>query len=213
MQRYYIEGWNVKSMKPHELKNRMLEVSERIPIAEWRVERNGLQDRVVQYENELITKLASMGVKVTAHHTGSNKWDRDFGVASMAPAFAAHMVSVPWGDETARTFFQMLFDQLLQFPYGVRLDMAHADWFADIGLREGVRRKKMPMFVQRRVPDFVARHRRIYRPKEGTIERVKPEDQRRAMLGIHQAQGRPLIAAEVRGEVPPEYEGPDPEVL
>jgi hypothetical protein len=190
--RYLIDAFNRKSMRPSQLHDQMLDWADRYPLSEWRVEKNGLQSQIVQYNDTLVQELAKSGVRVVPHHTGGNKWDAEFGVASMGPLFSTGLINIPWADQAARSLFHPLVEQLLQFPYGAVSDLVMALWFADLASRDNVRRKRMPMFQDRRVPERIGRRRRIYRRDSGQVTRVTQSSMQRAMLGNH-GDGRPLV--------------------
>ena len=64
-----LEEWTIK-YKPQEI----------------RIEINAFQ-KAFELDNDLRTWLAGYGVRLNSHHTGKNKWDTNFGVASMSPLF------------------------------------------------------------------------------------------------------------------------------
>ena len=55
---------------------------------EFIVEVNGFQG-FLAYDTELNQYMANKGIVMKPHHTGQNKQDPDFGVASMAPLFGS----------------------------------------------------------------------------------------------------------------------------
>jgi len=158
--RYLVDAFNVKSMKAPQLKEQVLAWSEHYPIYEWRVENNGLQSQLVQYNEEIVRELALQGIRITPHNTSTNKWDEHFGVESMAPLCSAGLLSIPWGNQPSRRTFQPLIEQLIVFPMGVVTDLVMATWFADLGCRDLLKRAHLPLFDARRpVPSRIAKRR------------------------------------------------------
>jgi hypothetical protein len=180
--RFLVDIFNVKSMRAPQLKGQILDWSDMYPIYEWRVENNGLQSNLVQYNEEIITHLAKRGIRVTGHNTASNKWDPQFGVESLAPLYQAQMVSIPWGNSSTAQVFQQLINQLLTFPMGSLSDVVMSHWFADLGCRDLLRRAHLPMFNERmRVPERVARRRRVIDFASGEVRSIPLAEQRRAV--------------------------------
>lgn len=212
--RFLIDAVNVKQMKAPQIFEQMLKWSEEYPLAEWRVESNGLQSQLVQYNDDLNRKLVSRGTRVVPHFTHGNKWDPVFGVESMAPLFRHGMVSIPWASTQARAKFQPLVEQLLQFPMGSVSDLVMAMWFADLGLREKIQRQHLPLFNSRqKVPKRVARRRRVVDFNTGLVRGLTTEEQRPGSLSQTASQvrrvtlGAPYDAA--NPPVPEPDEGPN----
>jgi hypothetical protein len=61
-------------------------LTEMYGIHEWVIERNAFQ-RFLTQDEELKSFLRSHGCKLTEHYTNENKYDSDFGIATMAPLF------------------------------------------------------------------------------------------------------------------------------
>jgi hypothetical protein len=124
-------------------------------------------------------------VKVTPHITGGkNKWDPQFGVEAGAPLFASQLVSIPWGNAPTCGTFQPLIEQYILFPMGTVSDLVMADWFAEIGCRDLLRRAHLPFFNSRqRVPDRIARKRRIVDFGAGEVRAVTLAEQNGAWGG------------------------------
>ena len=172
-QRYLIDQIAVKSMKAPQMKEEMLRLSDTYPIAEWRVEINGLQSQIIQYDVELVRALALMGVKVVPHHTHTNKWDPEFGVEAQAPLYHSQLVSIPWGNLESRKVFQPFIEQLIAFPMGTTNDRVMADWFAELAVKEALRRQHLPMFSSRqKVPARIRKRRKIIDLAEGTARQA-----------------------------------------
>ena len=171
--RFLVDLFNAKSMRAPQLRDQIFEWCERYPIYEWRVENNGLQSQLVQYNEEIIRELAKRGIRVTPHNTHTNKWDAEFGVESMAPLFNTGMVSIPWGNVPTRQKYQQLIDQLVVFPMGAVTDVVMSHWFADLGCRDIVRRAHLPMFSDRmKVPERIKRRRVVVDFATDSVQRV-----------------------------------------
>lgn len=181
--RYLIDQIAVKSMKAPQMKEEMLRLTATYPISEWRVEINGLQSQIIQYDQELVRTLALQGVKVVPHHTHTNKWDPEFGVEAQAPLYTSHLVSIPWGNLESRKVFQPLIEQYIAFPMGQVNDRVMSDWFAELACKEVLRRQHLPMFnARQRVPDRIRKRRRVFDMGERTSRKVTLEEQVRGRL-------------------------------
>ncbi len=177
--RYLVDSVAVKSMKAPQMKDQILDWTDRYPIFEWRVESNGVQSQLVQYDMELVQHLAKRGVRVVPHHTHGNKWDPQFGVESLAPLMASGMVSIPWGNAPAAQVFQPLLEELVAFPMGIKSDRVMSLWFADLGARELLNRAHLPLFHERmKVPNRIRRRRRIVDFHSQEVRRINLRDQR-----------------------------------
>ena len=161
--RHLVDLVNVKQMKAPQVIAQILEWAERYPLRELRVEVNGLQAQLYQYNTELQAGLSNRGIRLAPHitHKG-NKWDPQFGVEAMATLYHNQMISTPWADANSRAKFRELEQQLLQFPMGNVSDLVMAMWFAELGCRELFQRTTLPMFDSRqRVPGRVRRRRGV----------------------------------------------------
>lgn len=203
--RYIVDVVNIRSMRAPEMKQQILDWSSQYPIFEWRVEGNGLQNQLIQYDTEIIKALALMGTRVTPHNTHNNKWDPQFGVESMAPFYSAELVSIPWGNAPTIRAMQPVIEQLISFPMGVTNDLVMAHWFADLGVRDILRRAHMPMFNERmKVPARIRRGRRVVDFNTRDVRKVPEHEQRRStVMGVgamnyrRQLVGRPTRHSEV----------------
>jgi hypothetical protein len=195
--RYIVDQVAVKAMKAPQLKEQMFAWTDMYPISEWRVEVNGVQANLVQYNDEIIKKFAQRGVRVVPHTTHKNKWDPQFGVESTAPLFGTGQISIPWGNAPTAKNFQPFVEELIAFPLGTRSDRVMSFWFADLGCRDYLRRGHLPMFNDRmRVPDRIRRRRRVVDFEKQEVRSIPLEDQRGRFLvpgqrGERIAVGRP----------------------
>lgn len=141
--RYLIDIVNQRQMRPAQLKAQLLEWAERYKPYALVVEQNGLQQQLVQNNEDLLFPLAERGVRVTGHQTHGKasrggKWDDEWGVASMGPMVHNTQLSLPWGmDANTRRKVGMLEDQMVQFPSKtVPQDILMALWFAELSARD-----------------------------------------------------------------------------
>lgn len=180
--RFVVDAVSEKGMKAPRMRDLMLEWTDRYPIYEWRVESNGVQSQLIQYNEEIIRALALKGVRVNPHYTtGKNKWDPEFGVESMAPLFSANLVSIPWGNAQAAQRFQPMIEEFVAFPMGITSDLVMAFWFAELGIRDVLQRAHMPLFnerMRRRWPARIRRRARVVDFENREIRPVTLEDQR-----------------------------------
>lgn len=97
--------------------------------------------------------LSSRGVQFREHYTGNNKWDVDFGVASMAPLFGivrenkfekkSNLIHLPSTDGSEGV--KALVNQLIVWKPDMKkkqaTDMVMALWFTELIIREWLERK------------------------------------------------------------------------
>lgn len=138
--RYILDVWNQSSMNYEEIINMIKDWTVRYGIMEWRIEKNNVQDWIVQDE-PLQDFLRGRGVQISPHFTSGNKWDVDFGVASMANLFhgsdsGRHHIELP--SPKASSGVQALREQLVSwFPATKgKTDTVMALWFAEIRARQ-----------------------------------------------------------------------------
>ena len=138
--RWLLEVVNRRALPPHELRAEMKRITERYGVTEWRVEKNAYQASIIQ-DREVREFMNSRGVLLSGHHTNSNKWDPDFGVASMATLFdgwreGRNLIRLP--SQTQSEPVRALVEQLCAwFPETKGLtDTVMALWFAEIRCRE-----------------------------------------------------------------------------
>ena len=183
--RFLVDQEAHKAMKAPQMKDLIFEWTDRYPIFEWRVESNGLQSQLVQYNTEVIQHLARRGVRVVPHHTHSNKWDPEFGVESMATMMSAGMFSIPWGNAPTAQAFQPFTEELIAFPMGMVSDRVMATWFADLGCRELLRRAHLPLFNSRmKVPGRLKKKRHVVDFQSQSVRRVSLMDQRPGHMSV-----------------------------
>lgn len=160
--RYIYDAWNIRHPSPEELKNRIKAVTQEYGVQEWRIEKTGLLTMFTQ-DYELNQWLTARGVRLSTHYTGKNKWDVNFGVASMSPLFGVWedmedgthkmvnepMIELPRSDgDGMRALVQQLtiWNPDLD-PKKTPCDMVMALWFFEVGARE---KAKVGGFTARR---------------------------------------------------------------
>ena len=112
--------------------------------SEWIVEKNAFQAFLTQDEG-IRQYLANRGVRLREHHTGNNKWDSGFGVASMSTLFGSkqedgkhhrdNLIHLP-SDQTEN--IKSMIEQLVTWSPTTKgkTDMVMALWFCEIRARE-----------------------------------------------------------------------------
>lgn len=207
--RFLVDQVAVKGMRAPQMRDQIFDWTERYPIYEWRVEANGLQAQIVQYNEEIIKHLALRGVRVVPHFTGSNKWDPQFGVESTAPLFATGMMSIPWGNQTSAQTFQPFIEQLVAFPMGVVNDRVMSFWFADLGCRDHLKRGHLPLFNERmRVPRRVRARRHIVDFYANEVRPLPVSEQIRATR--QDRSGRQVVGRPARWSAVEDAAGTEP---
>lgn len=139
--------------KPSEIRDVFYQWTDLFSPNEWIVEDNAFQGFLAQDE-DIRKHLASRGVVMRSHHTGTNKLDPDFGVASMSSLFGStssrsdgrgvafnkdNLIHLP--DPNVSYGVKMLIEQLSVWSPLVKTkhrkqDTVMALWFAEIRARE-----------------------------------------------------------------------------
>ena len=140
--RYLLDVSNVAGMKPDDIRNLIKDWTDRYKVTEWRVEKNAFQTMLTQ-DREVREFLTRSGSMLREHHTGQNKWDSDFGVASLTTLFYG------WDEGNALIEFpsthsseglKALIEQLVTWypdsPKSQKTDTVMAFWFAELGCRD-----------------------------------------------------------------------------
>ena len=146
-QRWILDVWTKGHLKPDDLFDKIKEQTVKYSINEWRIETNAM-NLMVSENRELKQFLASRGCLLRGHYTGKNKWDADFGVASMSVLFDGHekgdnLIRLPSRSNSEGV--KALIEQLTTWeplPPGVKTkkktDTVMALWFAELGARDMV---------------------------------------------------------------------------
>lgn len=149
--RYVLDIWNQAGMTPRQKRERMKTWTEKYGVREWRVEDNAVQ-RDYSQDEDVKEWMFNRGVKLLPHHTDKNKWDPEFGVASMETLFECErdeegnpvklsgLIELPNPNKHRQT--NDLVEQLISWHPETkgRTDTVMALWFAEIRARELVRR-------------------------------------------------------------------------
>lgn len=143
--RWVIDAVKVTSPSPAQIRDTIYALTDAYTITEWRMEKNSFQGYLTQDE-DLRSQLASRGVIIREHYTGSNKYDVDYGVASMAGLLGTcddkgkpagdNLLQLPRTDTNEGV--RALIEQLITWSPRTKnkTDMVMALWFAEIRARE-----------------------------------------------------------------------------
>jgi hypothetical protein len=138
--RYLLDVFNQASLNYNQIITVIKEWTVLYGIQEWRVEKNNVQAWIPQ-DQTLRDFLHSRGTSIQPHFTDGNKWDVDFGVASMATLFDGYedghaLIDLPSPRDSAGV--QALRTQLISWAPATKgkTDLVMAMWFAEIRCRE-----------------------------------------------------------------------------
>lgn len=137
--RYVLDVRNKPGLKPDELRGLIYELTEKYPISEWVIERNGFQGFLSQ-DRDVNDFLRARGVTLRAHYTsGSVKHDPDFGVAAMSSLFHGYErgdnlieLPAPHSSEGVKALVEQLSMWIPKPPKNQRTDTVMALWFAEL---------------------------------------------------------------------------------
>ena len=142
--RYIVDATKITRPTPSQIRQLIIDWTNLYTPAEWIVERNAFQSFLTQDEG-IRQFLATKGVNLREHHTGNNKWDAGFGVASMSTLFGTkqpdgkhhrdNLMHLP-SDQTENV--KSLIEQLITWSPTTKgkTDMVMALWFCEIRARE-----------------------------------------------------------------------------
>jgi hypothetical protein len=142
--RYIVDAIKITRPTPAAIRQIIFDWTALYQPTEWIVEKNAFQSFLTQDEG-IRQNLASRGVLLREHHTGSNKWDSGFGVASMSTLFGTkqfdgkhhrdNLIHLP-SDQTEN--IKALIEQLITWSPTTKgkTDMVMALWFCEIRARE-----------------------------------------------------------------------------
>lgn len=144
-ERWVLDVWTEGRQKPDDLFDKIKEFTVKYGINEWRIETNAM-NLMVSENRDIKNFLASRGCLLRGHYTGKNKWDVDFGVASMSPLFDGwvekkNLIHLP--SRSSGEGVKALIEQLTTWeplPPGIKTkrktDTVMALWFAELGARD-----------------------------------------------------------------------------
>jgi hypothetical protein len=142
--RYIVDAIKISRPSPADIRDLIFNWTSLYGPSEWMVERNAFQSFLTQDEG-IRQHLASRGVLLREHHTGNNKWDAGFGVASMSTLFGTkqhdgkhhrdNLIHLP-SDQTENV--KALIEQLITWTPTTKgkTDLVMALWFCEIRARE-----------------------------------------------------------------------------
>lgn len=144
-ERWVLDVWTKGNLKPDDIFDKIKELTVKYNVMEWRIEKNAMNLMVTQ-NRDIRNFLASRGCVLKEHYTGNNKWDSDFGVASMSMLFDGWeskkaLIHLPSRsqDEGVKAFIEQL-TTWEPLPPGAKTkkktDCVMALWFAEIRARE-----------------------------------------------------------------------------
>lgn len=138
--RYLLDVFNQGSLNYNQIISTIKDWTLAFGVQEWRIEKNNVQAWLTQ-DQGLLDFLRARGVVVQPHFTHGNKWDADFGVASMAALFDGYedgrnLIDLPSSKQHAG--IQALREQLITWHPETKgkTDIVMALWFAEIRCRE-----------------------------------------------------------------------------
>lgn len=143
--RYVLEVFNKANVKPDEMRNVIMSMTEKYSINEWRIEKNGFQGFLV-HDREINEFCSTRGTIIRPHYTGQNKHDADFGVASMTTLFNGweekrQLIELPatYNNEAAKSLVEQLVTWAPDMKKGAgKTDLVMALWFAELACRDRV---------------------------------------------------------------------------
>jgi len=144
-ERWILDVWTKGNLKPDDIFDKIKELTVKYGVMEWRIEKNAMNLMVTQ-NRDIRNFLASRGCILKEHYTGNNKWDADFGVASMSALFdgwAEKKALIHLPSRSSDEGMKAMIEQLTTWeplPPGVKTkkktDIVMALWFAEIRARE-----------------------------------------------------------------------------
>ena len=142
--RYLLDVSNVQGMKPDHIRDLMKDWTDKYGVSEWRVEKNAFQAMLTQ-DREVREYLSARGATLKEHHTGNNKWDTDFGVASLTTLFygyeeGSNLIEFPSThmSEGLKALIEQLVTWYPEAPKSQKTDTVMALWFAELAARDRI---------------------------------------------------------------------------
>ena len=142
--RYILDTIKITKPSPQQIRDIIINWTQLYSPSEWIIEKNAFQAFLTQDEG-IRQYLASRGVILREHHTGGNKWDAGFGVASMSTLFGTkqsdgkhhrdNLIHLP-SDQSE--MIKALIEQLITWTPTTKgkTDLVMALWFCEIRARE-----------------------------------------------------------------------------
>jgi hypothetical protein len=142
--RYLLDVSNVQGMTPDAIRELIRSWTVKYNILEWRIEKNAFQAMLTQ-DREVREFLSGRGCVLREHHTGANKWDSDFGVASLTTLFSGWqdgraLIELPssHGSEGVKALVEQLITWYPDAPKAQKTDTVMATWFAELACRDRI---------------------------------------------------------------------------
>lgn len=143
--RHLVDVFN-RQVRAEGLRQLIFDFTDKYAINEWRIENNAFQSFLTQ-DREINQYLASRGVRLNPHHTGShNKHDPNWGVSSLDMLFrgwqdGTALLTLPGlsQNEAYRQFKEQLVTWYPDAPKTQKTDLVMSFWFAELGCRDQVR--------------------------------------------------------------------------
>lgn len=142
--RHLIDVYN-RQLRAAGLRQLIMDWTDKYDINEWRIEKNAFQAFLTQ-DREINQFLASRGVRLREHHTGVNKSDPEWGIASLDSLFRGWqdkqaLLTLPAlsQNEAYRQFKEQLVTWYPGHPKTQKTDLVMSFWFAELGAREVTR--------------------------------------------------------------------------
>ena len=141
---YVLDCINMPEPNPQKIRQTIEDLVLKYKPQEFRVEINAHQ-KAYSLDEDLRSWLSSYGVRLEAHFTGKNKWDTNFGVASMSTLFGTVRDNKFQGNNTIELpstadseGIKALVQQLITWKPNTRgkTDTVMALWFAVLRARE-----------------------------------------------------------------------------
>lgn len=141
---YVLDCLNMSEPSYQKIRAAIEAFTEKYKPQEFRIEINAFQ-KAFELDDDLRNWLAGRGVRLSSHFTGKNKWDSNFGVASMSALFGSvrddkhqknNLLELPSSENSEG--IKALVQQLLTWKADTKgaTDTVMALWFAIIRARE-----------------------------------------------------------------------------
>jgi hypothetical protein len=141
---YVLDCLNMSEPSYQKIRAAIEGFTEKYKPQEFRIEINAFQ-KAFELDDDLRNWLAGRGVRLSSHFTGKNKWDSNFGVASMSALFGSvrddkhqknNLIELPSSENSEG--IKALVQQLLTWKADTKgaTDCVMALWFAIIRARE-----------------------------------------------------------------------------
>jgi len=141
---YVLDCLNMSEPSYQKIRSAIEAFTEKYHPQEFRIEINAFQ-KAFELDDDLRGWLAGRGVRLSSHFTGKNKWDSNFGVASMSSLFGTvrddkhqknNLIELPSSEGSEG--IKALVQQLLTWKADTKgaTDTVMALWFAVIRARE-----------------------------------------------------------------------------